>query len=54
LGKKKKQKKALKKLQKAGIITADNVKDCCCNKYKKKESKRCSKCPRLDVIKKVA
>jgi len=53
LGKKKKQKKAIKKLQKAGII-ANNVKDSCCKKYKKGENKRCSKCPCLDLFKKVA
>jgi len=51
---KKKQKKALKKLEKAGVILSCKVKSSCCEKYKKKEVKRCKKCPCYDLLKKVA
>ena len=51
---KKKQKKAVKKLHKAGIISSCNVKSSCCSKYKKSEKKRCKKCPCYDLLKKVA
>tara|TARA_R110002050_G_scaffold94765_1_gene197031 strand:+ start:8748 stop:8924 length:177 start_codon:yes stop_codon:yes gene_type:complete len=51
---KKKQKKALKKLQKLGIDVPEKVKSSCCKKFKKGESKRCKKCPCFDLFKKVA
>ncbi|MFB9055487.1 hypothetical protein ACFFU9_01915 [Mariniflexile ostreae] len=51
---KKKQKKAIKKLQSLGVITSDKVKSSCCKKYKKGEQKRCKKCPCFDLLKKVA
>jgi len=54
LGKKKEKKKALKKLQASGIVIADKVKSSCCEKYKKKESKRCKKCPCFDLFMEVA
>ncbi|WP_188461266.1 hypothetical protein [Bizionia arctica] len=50
---KKEKKKALKALQASGMIT-DKVKSSCCEKFKKKESKRCKKCPCFDLLKKVA
>ncbi|HLV15071.1 MAG TPA: hypothetical protein VKY41_07820 [Xanthomarina sp.] len=51
---KKEKKKALKELQASGIVHAKKVKSVCCEKYKKKESKRCKKCPCFDLINKVA
>jgi len=51
---KKKHKKAIKKLEKAGIVLSKKVKSSCCEKYKKAESKRCKKCPCFDLLKKVA
>jgi len=54
VGKKKKQKKALKKLRKLGIELPEKVKSSCCKKFKKGENKRCKKCPCFDLIKKVA
>jgi hypothetical protein len=51
---KKKQKKALKKLEKAGIGLPNNLKISCCEKYKKAEKKRCKKCPCHDLVEKVA
>ncbi|MDY7395924.1 hypothetical protein UMM65_11765 [Aureibaculum sp. 2210JD6-5] len=50
---KKKKKKAIKKLQKLGLIP-EKVKSDCCKKYKKSEQKRCKKCPCFDLLKKVA
>lgn len=49
-----KQKKALKKLKKAGIGLPNNLKISCCEKYKKAEKKRCKKCPCHDLVEKVA
>jgi hypothetical protein len=43
--------KALEVLHKAGIIDASNVKQKCCKKYKKSETKRCKKCPCYDIYK---
>lgn len=54
VGKKKKHKKALKKLQSLGIELPKKVKKDCCKKYIKGDNKRCKKCPCLDLIKKVA
>jgi len=54
VGKKKKQKKAIKKLRKLGIELPEKVKSSCCKKFKKGENKRCKKCPCFDLIKKVA
>jgi len=51
---KKKQKKALKKLEKAGIELPNKIKSSCCEKYKKVEKKRCKKCPCYDLLEKVA
>ena len=51
---KKKKKKAIKKLQKLGVITSDKVKTSCCKKFKKGENKRCKKCPCFDLLKEVA
>lgn len=45
--KKEKQKKLLKKLKIAG-----NCKSNCCEKYLKKEDKRCKRCPMFDLIEK--
>ncbi|MCF6131579.1 hypothetical protein L1S31_04730 [Flavobacterium sp. WG47] len=45
---KKKQEKALLKIHKM----ADKCKSSCCEKYKKKESKRCKRCPMFDLLKK--
>ncbi|WP_162623244.1 hypothetical protein [Confluentibacter sediminis] len=51
---KKKQKKAIRKLEKLGITLPNKVKSSCCEKYKKAEDKRCKKCPCFDLLKKVA
>jgi hypothetical protein len=51
---KKKQKEAIKKLEKFGIKLPNKVKSSCCEKYKKSEDKRCGKCPCFDLLKKVA
>jgi hypothetical protein len=53
LGKKKK-KKAIKELQRLGVITSDKVKTSCCKKFKEKEHKRYKKCPCFDLLIKVA
>jgi len=45
---KKKKEKALLKIHKM----AENCKASCCEKYKKKESKRCKRCPMFDLLKK--
>jgi hypothetical protein len=54
VGKKKKQKKTIKKLRRLGIEVPEKVKNNCCKKFKKCESKRCKKCPCFDLIKIVA
>jgi len=51
---KKKQKKAIKTLEKFGIKLPNKVKSSCCEKFKKSEDKRCGKCPCFDLLKKVA
>ncbi|WP_199913372.1 hypothetical protein [Flagellimonas amoyensis] len=51
---KKKEKKKLKKALLKELSSHGNLKSKCCEKYKKKESKRCSKCPCFDLLKKVA
>ncbi|MGC4041048.1 MAG: hypothetical protein QM710_09770 [Flavobacterium sp.] len=45
---KKKKEKALLKIQNM----AEKCKSSCCEKYKKKESKRCKRCPMFDLLKK--
>jgi len=35
------------------LKTAKDCKEQCCEKYKKKESKRCKRCPMFDLIKKL-
>ncbi|MDI1317688.1 MAG: hypothetical protein PSU83_10320 [Flavobacterium sp.] len=45
---KKKQEKILIKLHNI----AEKCKSSCCEKYKKKESKRCKRCPMFDLLKK--
>ena len=61
MGKKKKQKKAIKLLQlreqnlQRMLTMQCEGKSCkpkCCKKYKKCESKRCKKCPCKDLLKK--
>ncbi len=60
MGKKKKDiKKKLKKAilaEKAVMraLSCGNCKSKCCKKYKKCESKRCKRCPCVDLLKKVA
>jgi hypothetical protein len=54
VGKKKKQKEAIKKLRKLGVELPEKLKSSCCKKFKKGENKRCKKCPCYDLIKKVA
>ncbi|BFM42833.1 hypothetical protein CFS9_14740 [Flavobacterium sp. CFS9] len=53
---KKKDKK--KKKNKAAILEnikrLENCKSSCCEKYKKSEKKRCSRCPMFDLFKKTA
>lgn len=46
--KKKEQKKLLKSLK-----IAKKTKSKCCESYKKGEDKRCSRCPKFDLIKKL-
>jgi hypothetical protein len=49
---KKKSKKLRKLLQKTlGIV--ENPKAECCEKYKKSEEKRCTRCPMFDLLKKI-
>jgi hypothetical protein len=45
---KNKQEKMLLKIHKI----AEDCKSECCEKYKKKESKRCKRCPMFDLLKK--
>jgi hypothetical protein len=57
VGKKEKDKKKKKKDKKKilqDIKVAENCKSTCCEKYKKREDKRCKRCPMFDLIKKVA
>jgi hypothetical protein len=49
---KKKQKKAIKKLIKLGVISSDSLNSSCCKNYKKGKNKRCAKCPCYDLDKK--
>jgi hypothetical protein len=51
-GKKKDKKKEI--LKKIKIKVAENCKSSCCEKYKKSEKKRCSRCPMFDLIKKAS
>jgi hypothetical protein len=55
---KKEKDKSKKKDKKAAILkkikVAENCKSNCCDKYKKSESKRCSRCPMFDLLKKSA
>ncbi|WP_220473534.1 hypothetical protein [Flagellimonas pelagia] len=54
MGKKKKEKKKLKKALLKNLSTQGKLKSKCCEKFKKGENKRCSKCPCFDLLKKVA
>jgi len=54
MGKKKKEKKKLKKALLRELPPTGKVKSKCCEKYKKSEKKRCKKCPCFDLMKKVA
>lgn len=56
LGSKRKGEKEIqKKEKKERALTAEKkCKPKCCKKYKKSESKRCTKCPMFDLLKKVA
>ncbi|TXK06990.1 hypothetical protein [Flagellimonas aequoris] len=54
MGKKKKEKKKLKKALLKNLSNQGKLKSKCCEKFKKGESKRCSKCPCFDLLKKVA
>ena len=63
MGKKKKVKEKIKAWRKVAIKSNTSVVDLkppkvcktkCCKKYKKGESKRCTKCPCYDLLKKVA
>ncbi len=48
--KEKKHKKLLLKTHKI----AENCKSECCENYKKKEAKRCKRCPMFDLLKKLS
>nr|WP_073485888.1 hypothetical protein [Flavobacterium sp. fv08] len=61
MGKKEKDKdkKKDKKKKKNAVILdrikkIENCKSSCCEKYKKSENKRCSRCPMFDLFKKTA
>lgn len=61
MGKKEKdkdKKKDKKKKKNADILDKikkiENCKSFCCEKYKKSEKKRCSRCPMFDLFKKTA
>ncbi|SHL15116.1 hypothetical protein SAMN05216293_2798 [Flagellimonas taeanensis] len=54
MGKKKKEKKKLKKALLKNLSNQGKLKSKCCEKFKKGENKRCSKCPCFDLLKKVA
>jgi hypothetical protein len=49
--KKDKKKEILKKIK---VKVAENCKSSCCEKFKKSEKKRCSRCPMFDLLKKSA
>jgi hypothetical protein len=53
-----KEKKKDKKKKNAIILDKikkiENCKSSCCEKFKKSEKKRCSRCPMFDLIKKTA
>jgi hypothetical protein len=49
--KKKKKKDKVKILKE--IKVAENCKSKCCEKYKKSENKRCSRCPMFDLFKSI-
>lgn len=51
---KKKDKKKDKKILIKKLNIADNCKSSCCEKFKKSEKKRCSRCPMFDLLKKIA
>jgi len=53
-GKKKDIKKKKKKDILENIKKLENCKSSCCEKYKKSEKKRCSRCPMFDLFKKTA
>jgi hypothetical protein len=52
---KKKEKKEKKKKKKKLLLTeikiVENCKSKCCGKFKKREQKRCKRCPMFDLIK---
>ena len=52
--KEKKKKKDIKNEILKKIKVAENCKSSCCEKYKKGEKKRCSRCPMFDLLKKSA
>ncbi|MFQ6603262.1 hypothetical protein [Flavobacterium sp. C3NV] len=52
--KKKDKKKKKKKELLDKIKNLENYKSSCCEKYKKSEKKRCSRCPMFDLFKKTA
>jgi len=56
MSKKEKDKKKIKDKKELlkNIKVVENCKSRCCEKYKKSENKRCSRCPMFDLIKKVA
>ena len=52
--KKKDKKKKKNKVILENIKKIDNCKATCCEKFKKSEKKRCSRCPMYDLLKKTA
>lgn len=52
--KKKEREKKKKKLLLRDLNIKQNCKSSCCNKYKKGEKKRCSRCPMHDLLKKIS
>lgn len=58
MGKKKKKKKLkkerIKDLETSGCDAEGKVKSKCCKKHKKAKHKRCKKCPKFDLLNKVA
>jgi hypothetical protein len=52
--KKDKKKKKSKELILDNIKKIENCKSTCCEKFKKSEKKRCSRCPMFDLIKNIA
>ena len=51
---KKKDKKKKNKDILENIKKLENCKSTCCEKFKKSEKKRCSRCPMFDLLKKTA